>query len=52
MVLEAARDLRMHEMNLAMHLASYEQRLAELQRAVGSDLGLEQAAEAGHEEHH
>src|SRR5207253_1716951 len=39
MVLEAARDLRMHEMNLAMHLASYEQRLAELQRAVGSDLG-------------
>jgi len=52
MVLEAARDLRMHEMNLAMHLASYEQRLAELQRAVGSDLGLERAAEAGHEEHH
>src|SRR5438445_2312907 len=51
MALEAARDLRMHEMNLAMHLASYEQRLAELQRAVGSDLGLEQAAEAGHEEH-
>src|SRR5712664_871829 len=30
-VLEAARELRMHEMNLAMHLASYEQRLAELQ---------------------
>ena len=51
-VLEAARDLRMHEMNLAMHLASYEQRLAELQRAVGSDLGLERAAEAGHEEQH
>ena len=50
-VLEAARELRMHEMNLAMHLASYEQRLAELQRAVGSDLGLERAAEAGHEEH-
>jgi outer membrane protein TolC len=51
-VLEATRDLRMHEMNLAMHLGSYEQRLAELQRAVGSDLGLERAAEAGHEEHH
>jgi len=50
-VLEAARELRMHEMNLATHLASYEQRLAELQRAVGSDLGLERAAEAGHEEH-
>jgi outer membrane protein, heavy metal efflux system len=52
MVLDSARELRMHEMDLAMHLASYEQRLAELQRAVGSDLGLEQAAEAGHEEHH
>jgi outer membrane protein, heavy metal efflux system len=52
MVLESVRDLRMHEMNEAMHLAAYEQRLAELQRAVGSDLGLAQAAEAGHEEHH
>ena len=52
MVLDSARDLRMHEMNLAMHLAGYEQRLAELQRAVGIDLGLEQSAEAGHEEHH
>jgi hypothetical protein len=35
-----------------MHLAIYEQRLAELQRAVGADLGLEQSAEAGHEERH
>src|SRR5712691_8268661 len=52
MVLDSARELRMHEMNLAMHLAAYEQRLAELQRAVGSDLGLAQAAEAGHEERH
>jgi outer membrane protein TolC len=52
MVPEAARDLRTHEMNLAMHLASYEQRFAELQRAVGSDLGLQRAAEGGHEEHH
>jgi len=33
-------------------LAAYEQRLAELQRAVGSDLGLAHAAEAGHEERH
>jgi cobalt-zinc-cadmium efflux system outer membrane protein len=52
MVLDSARELRMHEMNEAMHFAAYEQRLAELQRAVGSDLGLAGAAEAGHEEHH
>ena len=52
MVLDSARELRMHEMDLATHLAAYEQRLAELQRAVGSDLGLAQAAEAGHEERH
>ena len=52
MVLDSARELRMHEMDLATHLAGYEQRVAELQRAVGGDLGLEQAAEAGHEEHH
>ena len=52
MVLESARELRMHEMNEAMHLAAYEQRLAELQRAVGGDLGLARAAEADHEERH
>jgi outer membrane protein TolC len=52
MVLDSARELRMHEMDLATHLAGYEQRLAELQRAIGGDLGLAQAAEAGHEEHH
>src|SRR5712671_797839 len=52
MVLDSARELRMHELNEAMHLAAYEQRLAELQRAVGGDLGLAQAAEAGHEERH
>ena len=52
MVLDSARELRMHELDLAMHLATYEQRLAELQRAVGADLGLEQSAEAGHEERH
>jgi outer membrane protein, heavy metal efflux system len=52
MVLDSARELRMHELELATHLAGYEQRLAELQRAVGTDLGIEQAAEAGHEEHH
>ena len=52
MVLDSARELRMHEMDLAMHLAAYEQRLAELQRAVGADIGLTQASEGGHEEHH
>jgi cobalt-zinc-cadmium efflux system outer membrane protein len=51
MVLDSARELRMHELDLATHLARYEQRLAELQRAVGVDLGIEQAAEGGHEEH-
>jgi outer membrane protein TolC len=52
MLLDSARELRMHELNEAMHLAAYEQRLAELQRAVGGDLGLAQAAEVGHEERH
>ena len=51
MVIDSARELRMHELDLATHLAMYEQRLAELQRAVGVDLGIEQAAEGGHEEH-
>ncbi|MFL5250826.1 MAG: TolC family protein [Myxococcales bacterium] len=52
MVLDSAKELRMHEMDLATHLAAYEQRLAELQRAVGADLGVSRAAEGGHEEHH
>jgi len=51
MVIDSARELRMHELDLVNHLAMYEQRLAELQRAVGADLGIEQAAEGGHEEH-
>jgi outer membrane protein TolC len=51
MVIDSARELRMHELDLVSHLAMYEQRLAELQRAVGADLGIEQAAEGGHEEH-
>jgi cobalt-zinc-cadmium efflux system outer membrane protein len=52
MVLDSARELRTHDLELAMHQAVYEQRVAELQRAVGADLGLAQAAEAGHEERH
>ena len=52
MVLDSARELRMHELDLATHLALYEQRLAELQRAAGADLGLTHAAEAGNEPRH
>jgi outer membrane protein TolC len=52
MVIDSARELRMHELELAMHLAMYEQRLAELQRAVGADLGLDESAETGHEKRH
>jgi cobalt-zinc-cadmium efflux system outer membrane protein len=52
MVLDSAKELRMQEVDLATHLAAYEQRLAELQRAVGADVGVLRAAEGGHEEHH
>ncbi|MFL5290151.1 MAG: TolC family protein [Myxococcales bacterium] len=51
-VLDNARELRMHELELATHLAAYEQRLAELQRAVGEELGLDESAEVGHDERH
>ena len=52
MVIDSLRELRMHELDLAQHLALYEQRLADLERAVGGDLGLAQAAEAGHADEH
>lgn len=48
MVLDSERDLLMHELDLATHTAMYEQALADLERAVGGDLGLVAAAEAGH----
>jgi outer membrane protein TolC len=51
-VLDSVRELRMHHLDRAMHLAQYEQRLAELERAVGTDLGLVAAAEAGHAHDH
>lgn len=51
-VLDSQRELQMHEMDLATHLAAYEQRVVELERAVGADLGLTAAAEAGHPESH
>jgi len=52
MVLDSVRDLEMHELDLATHLASYEQRLTDLERAVGADLGLLAAAESGREIDH
>jgi outer membrane protein TolC len=44
LVLDSERELRMHELDLAKHLAMYMQRAAELERAVGADLGVAQAA--------
>jgi len=52
MVLDSERDLLMHELDLATHLALYEQHLAELQRVVGVDLGVTKAAESGIRERH
>ncbi len=52
MVLDSERDLLMHELDRATHMAMYEQRLAELQRAVGADIGLRRASETGHRERH
>jgi outer membrane protein, heavy metal efflux system len=46
-VLDTERELQMHELDLAMHLAAYAQHLTDLERAVGSDIGLLRAAEAG-----
>jgi outer membrane protein, heavy metal efflux system len=46
-VLDIERDLQMHELDLAMHLAAYAQHLTDLERAVGSDIGLLRAAESG-----
>ncbi|HEY2031922.1 MAG TPA: TolC family protein, partial [Myxococcales bacterium] len=52
MVLDSVRDLRMHHLDRAMHLAQYEQRLADLERAAGADLGLVAASEGGHAHEH
>jgi outer membrane protein TolC len=52
MVLDGERDLLMHELDLATHVAMYEQRLADLERAVGVDLGLVRASESGVRETH
>jgi outer membrane protein, heavy metal efflux system len=52
MALDSARELRMHEMELAGHLAMYEQRVARLQQVVGTELGLDETAEMGHDDRH
>ncbi len=52
MVLDTERDLLMHELDLAAHLALYERHLAELQRVAGIDLGLANASESGIRERH
>jgi len=51
-VLDTERELQMHQLDLASHLAAYGQRLADLERAVGADLGLGRAAESGAPEEH
>jgi cobalt-zinc-cadmium efflux system outer membrane protein len=51
-VLDAVRELQRHELELAMHLAAYERALADLERAVGGDLGqVAAASQAGADEH-
>lgn len=52
MVIDSERELQMHRMDLISHLAAYEQRLVDLERAVGSDLGLVAASESGSETMH
>lgn len=47
MVLDAERDVQMHELDLATHMTAYAQHLADLERAVGGDVGLLRAAGAG-----
>ncbi len=51
-VLDGARKLQMHELDLAAHLGAYEQALAALEHAVGTDLGLAAHAEEGSLEAH
>jgi outer membrane protein TolC len=46
-VLDAERDLQMHALDLASHVAAYSQRLADLERAVGGDIGLLRASASG-----
>jgi outer membrane protein TolC len=50
--LDTVRELRRHQLELVMHLAAYAKALAELERAVGADLGLLAAAEGGADDAH
>ncbi len=51
-VLDSVRELRRHEVELVVHLAAYGKALAELQRAVGENVGLLDAAEGGVDDAH
>jgi len=52
LVLDTVRELRRHQLELTMALAAYGRALADLQRAVGEDLGLLAAAEGGVDDAH
>ncbi|HMK73814.1 MAG TPA: TolC family protein, partial [Myxococcaceae bacterium] len=52
LVLDTVRELRRHQLELTMALAAYGRALADLQRAVGEDLGLLAAAEGGGDDAH
>ncbi len=51
-ILDSLRELRRHELELVMHLAAYAKALAQLQRAVGEDVGLLVASEGGTDNAH
>jgi outer membrane protein, heavy metal efflux system len=52
LVLDTVRELRRHQLELTMALAAYGRALADLQRAVGEDVGLLAAAEGGADDAH
>jgi outer membrane protein, heavy metal efflux system len=52
LVLDTVREVRRHQLELAMALAGYGRALADLQRAVGEDLGLVAASEGGTDDAH
>jgi outer membrane protein, heavy metal efflux system len=52
LVLDTVREVRRHQLELAMALAGYGRALADLQRAVGEDLGLLAASEGGMDDAH
>ena len=51
-VVDSVRELQKHQIELAMHLAAYERALADLEHAVGADLGQVAAASQGGGDEH